>query len=200
MNTQEIAAALEQQIKLQKQELARLEQALALINGDGPQILVAQPVKPKPVPAFATQKKRGKMPTRKNASQTLPWFAAPHAKPWTHQVYAFLANGSAKTLEEVLAYIQTIDKSVTRHQVHNCLVHMKQTGRLMFSNKKYRRKYFRGQKEEQVVESSKPELSLVTDNLPEPQRTEAVARLDALVEEGKLRKEFRAGRGIYLPV
>lgn len=208
MNINEITAGLAEQIKLAKQKLIQLEQALALINGGSPTVAPTLKEQVQEMQAAAKKgRKNKKTPKTRKVGHAFAWKPAKNAAPWVQHVYTLLADGQPKLPDEVHAYVTAQGVNVPRGKVVNVLIWMKQSGRLMLENKKYRRKYFRKPDTAEVVVTpstaellnQKPETYLSVEHLPEDQRTEAVARLDALVEEGKLHKTMRAGQAIYVP-
>lgn len=232
MNISEITSALSTEIEEQKAHLARLLDAyIALTGGKSPAAAGVAPQINTITSSAATKgrkagSKNKKAPKTRKVGHAWAWTPAKNAAPWVQHVYNFLADGQGRLPDEVHAYITSQGVNVPRSKVINTLIWMRQSGRLMVENKKYRRKYFRGTKSgatEVVVSpstmdllhqpvnpadfgtlvgqlaSAPDEAYLSVDHLPEHEKSEAVARLDALVAEGKLFKTVRAGQGIYLP-
>lgn len=176
----------------------QLEQALALVIGKSPAAAPSQVATPKQdaLGKKQKQKKKGDSPAtiaRRSwkANSPMPWKPAPHAKASTQAIYDLLEDGTPYTAAEITTHVQALYPDANLKYISGTLTHMKNTGRLMHEGTKWRRKYAR---------QHKAEITISADNAPAESKSEAVAKLDSLVEEGKLIKVERSGGSIYTPI
>ena len=210
----ELVVALIRTIKETKRQLDKLEQTYALLTADADEFTAPVAVEselesePKPQRRVVTSsntapnKRPGKSPAallrRKWAKEKpKPWKAAAHAKPETLKIYEFLADGREATSREVLAYVRQSYPKTAQEQVNSALAHMRLTGRLMHAGGKWRRKYSRNKS----TSAPTPQVGIVAENIAgsDSVKSEAVLRLEKLVETGKAHKVQRGGQTIYMP-